>query len=199
MVTKKFSMWVHADPIVIWNVFLDSVENPQKYMSGVEESSILERFEGGKVKGRKIEGYENSADIYKTSVFERGTFNEITTGGDEVEPGVFDFFVYEGGIIRAIKVRGTVYKERILVSKKQRKIRRELIDHPACSGKITVKAVPTSAQNPMAPVDLQFLLELAPKYSNAKDMVKWKEEMTVDIREELRRLKEKAEDLEKSD
>lgn len=93
MITKTFSMWVHADPSIIWSVILDSVENPQKYMPDVEESSILERFEGGMIKGRKIEGYKNSADIYNTSVFERGTFNEFTTGGDEVEPGVFDFFV----------------------------------------------------------------------------------------------------------
>lgn len=198
MISKTFRMWVHADPFIIWSVLLDSLENPQKYMPDVEESSILEWLEGGMVKGRKIEGYENSANIYKSSVFERGTFNEIKTGGDEDAPGVFDYFVYEGGIIREIKVRGIVYKERILVSKKQREIHRELIDHPACSGKLTVKAVPISAQNPMAPVDLQFLLELEPKHSDTKEMVKREEEMTAGIREEQKRLKERAEELEMS-
>ena len=169
MISKTFRKWVHADPLIIWSVILDSVESPQKYVPDVEKSSILERFEGETIKGRKIEGYS-------------------------VE--VFDYFVYEGGIIREIKMRGTVYRERILVSKEQREIRRELIDNPACSVKIIVKTVPISTQNPMAPVDLQFFLELESKPLRAEGMTKWEEEMTADIKEEQRRLKERAEELE---
>lgn len=177
---------------------MDSLENPQKYMPNIEESNVLERLEGGMVKGRKIEGYENSAGIYKTSVFERGTFNEIKTGGDEDPPGVFDYFVYENGVVRKIKARGTMYKERILVSKKQMEIRRELIDHPTCHVNITVKAVPISTQNPMAPVNLQFFLELGSKSLNSEEKTTCEDEMTADISEEQRRLKEKAEELAKN-
>ena len=170
MITKSFRMWVHADPNIIWNVILDSVDNPQKYMPDVEESRVLERFEGGMIKERKIEGYS-------------------------VE--VFDYFEYESGIMREIKTLDAVFIERILVSKKQWEIRRELIDHLACSGSIIVKSVPMSTQNTMAPVNIQFLLELETKDFRADGVVKWGKRMTEDIMEEQRRIKEKAEELEK--
>ncbi len=192
-----FRRWVHAEPETVWNVLLDGVENPQKYMADVTESRVMERFEGGMVKKLMLEGNENAAGIYDFFVFERGTLKEIKPLGDENVTGVFDCFVFEDGIIREIKVRGTTYRERISVSRERREIRRELIDHPACGGRITVMAVPSSVQNPMAPTDLQFFLKLEAKLSRAEGMAKWEDEMTVDIREEQQRLKDKAEEFER--
>jgi hypothetical protein len=194
MITKIFRSWVRADLETVWSIILDSVENPQRYMPDVETASVLERLEGGITNELKIRGMESATGFFDFFVFERGTLKEIksTENENEYVPGVFGSFVFECSIVRKITMRSMTYREKILVSKKEREIRYELIDHPACTGKIIVKTVPLSVQNPMAPVDLQFFLEL-----EFKDGVKeGEEEMTAVIMEEQLRLKEKAEELE---
>ena len=65
------------------------------------------------------------------------------------------------------------------------------MDHPAFSGKIVIKVVPTSVQNPMAPIDLQYFVELD---------LKWKEENLISsLVDEQKRLKEISEELEKNE
>ena len=179
----------------VWNAISDSVENPQRYMPDLEGSRVLERLEGGMVKELKI-GNESAPGVFDFFVFERGVLREVKNTNTENEnenvTGVFNSFGYEREIVRKVTVRGTPYRERILVSKKEREVRRELIDHPACTGRIVVKAVPISAQNPMAPVDLQFFLKLEFK----KGMKVKEEEMVSAIEEEQQQLKERAEELE---
>lgn len=191
-----FRTWVRAELEAVWAVVLDSVENPQRYMSDVEAVRVLERLQGGITKELTIRGMEYAPGCFDFFVFERGTLKKIkSTENDNVcASGVFDSFVFESSIIREVTVRGVPYRERIRISNKERKIHRELIDHPACSGKIIVKAVPCSVQNPMAPVDLQFFLELK-SMKGAKEET---EEMTGEIKKEQQRLKEKAEELEAS-
>lgn len=194
MMAITFRTWVRAELETVWAVVLDSVENPQRYMSDVEAVRVLERLQGGITKELKIRGMESAPGCFDFFVFERGTLKEIkSTENDNVcVSGVFDSFVFEISIIREVTVRGVPYRERIRLSNKERKIHRELIDHPACSGKIIVKAVPSSVQNPMAPVDLQFFLEL----ESMKGTKEEQEEMAAEIRKEQQRLKEKAEELE---
>ncbi len=194
MMTITFRTWVRAELETVWAVVLDSVENPQRYMSDVEAVRVLERLEGGITKELKIRGMESAPGCFDFFVFERGTLKEIkcTENDNEYVSGVFDSFVFESSIIREVTVRSVPYRERIRISNKERKIYRELIDHPTCSGKIIVEVVPISVQNPMAPVDLQFFLEL----EFMKEAKEGKEEMTAELKKEQQRLKEKAEELE---
>jgi hypothetical protein len=77
-----------------------------------------------------------------------------------------------------------------------KEISRELLDHPVYSGKIIIKAVPSSVQNPMAPVDLQFFLDLEPISGSS---IKGDEEIRIIslVKEEQRRITEESEQLEK--
>jgi hypothetical protein len=181
-------MLVRAQSDTIWSILLDSVGNPQRYMRDVEESRVLESTEGEIVREIKIKGF----------VFDRGRLKEIDTSGSEDTPGVVDCVAFERGIIREIVGRGASYKEKILVSDERKEIRHDLIDHPRYAGKIVTKVVPLSVQNPMAPSDLQFFLELESKPPPAEATAGWEEEMVAQIGEELQRLKEKAEELEKN-
>ena len=190
---KTFRTWVRAELETVWSVVLDSVENPQRYMPDVETSRVLERLNGGIVRELLIRGMESASDSFDFVVFDLGALKEIKSTGSKNEyvPGVFGSFEFECSMIREVSVLGIPYRERILISKKK-EIRRELIDHPLCTGKIIAKVVPISVQNPMAPVDLQFFLELEFK----KGVKGGEKEMTATIMEEQQRLKEKAEELE---
>ena len=195
---KTLRMLIHADPEIIWSVLLDSIEAPLRYLPDVDASSVVERFEGGTAKELKI-GWENSVPGgFDYFVFDQGTLKEIKAQKNEndYEPGLMRTFVYESEIARKITVRGIPYKERILISKKYKDIRRELIDHPVFSGRITIKVVPYSAQNPMSPVDLQYFMVLVSKSADAKGIVDREKEMVSAIETELLRIKERAEELE---
>lgn len=106
----------------------------------------------------------------------------------------------EGAIFREMKIRDTLYKEKISVNSVSKEICRELLDHPIYSGRIIIKAVPCSVQNPMAPVDLQFFLELEPKFSQTdlSEKEKGENRMVTILEEEQLRLKEVSEELEKT-
>ena len=93
--------------------------------------------------------------------------------------------------LREIHVFDTCYKEKISVNSVAKEICLEIVDHPVCFGKIVIKVVPTSVQNPMAPVDLQYFLELE---LNGKG-----ENLISTLMEEQRRLKEISEELERND
>ncbi|GLI38814.1 hypothetical protein KI811_05850 [Geobacter hydrogenophilus] len=194
MRTTTFRTWVRAELDTVWAVVLDSVENPQRYMPEVEAVRVLERLEGGITKELKLRGMESASGCFDFFVFERGTLKEIksTENSTEHVSGVFDSFVFESSIIREVTVRSVPYRERIRISNRERKIHRELIDHPTCCGKIIVAAVPISVQNPMTPVDLQFFLEL----EFMKGAKEGEEGITAEIKEEQQRLKEKSEELE---
>ncbi len=77
MLSGTFRMRVDAELETLWGVLLESVENPQKYIPDVEASKVLERLGGGAVEELRI--------------------------GSEVAPGVFDFFVFNRGVLTEIK------------------------------------------------------------------------------------------------
>ena len=106
----------------------------------------------------------------------------------------------EGAIFREMKIQDILYKEKISVNSVSKEICRDLLDHPTYSGRIIIKAVPSSVQNPMAPVNLQFFLELESKLSHTDRTTKEKEENRMEsiLEEEQRRLKGMSEELEKT-
>ncbi|MSM39084.1 MAG: hypothetical protein GJT30_05630 [Geobacter sp.] len=195
---KTIRILIHVDPETIWSVLLDSIEDPRRYLPDVDASGVVERLEGGTAKELKI-GWEcpvpGGFDYF---VFDQGTLREIKArrNGNDYEPGLLRSFVFDSEIIRNIAVRGLPYKERIMISKKYKDIRRELVDHPVFSGRIIIKVAPYSAQNPMSPVDLQYFVVLVSKSADAKGIVDHEKEMVSAIETELQRIKERAEELE---
>jgi hypothetical protein len=47
---------VHAQPATVWKVLLDEVENPQRYLHGVESTEITERTAEGVVREMRWDG-----------------------------------------------------------------------------------------------------------------------------------------------
>lgn len=56
MLINTFHTLVHAQPDTVWKLLLDRVENPQKYLHGVEASQIVERSPAGIVREMRWEG-----------------------------------------------------------------------------------------------------------------------------------------------
>ncbi len=197
MLAGTFRMWVEAEPETVWGVLLDSVENPQRYLPDAEGVKILERLAGGVLEELKV-GNEVAPGVFDFFVFNRGVLTEIKPheSYDATVRGVFGTFAFESAVLREVTVRGSTYREKILISRENREIRRELIGHPASEGRIVIRAAPLSAQNPMAPVDLQFVPYLSPTACRAEESALWLEEMLVAIREEQCRLKAAAEERE---
>lgn len=196
---KTLRMLIHAEPETIWSILLDSIDAPQRYMPDVSASSVVERLGGGTAKELMI-GWENLVPGgFDYFVFDHGYLKEIKVqkNKNDYEPGLLKSFVYENEIIREITVRGIRYREKFLVSSKYKDIRRELVDHPVFSGQTTIKVAPFSAQNPMAPVDLQLLMVLVSKSADAKGIIPFEKEMVSAIEAEMRRIKERAEELER--
>lgn len=139
-------------------------------MPDVVASSVVERLEGGTSRELKIDWENSVPGGFGYFVFDQGSLKEIKAEGNETdyEPGLFISFVYESEIVRKITVRGISCRERFLVSKKYKDIRRELVDHPVFSGRITIKVAPYSIQNLMAPVELQFFCGVGIKISRCQ-------------------------------
>src|SRR6185369_6198410 len=98
--------------------------------------------------------------------------------------------------LRQVKIRNTIFKEKLTIDSVHGEIRHELLDHPAYSGTITIKVVPTSVQNPMAPVELQFFLDLVPRFPQVLRTEEELEIMYV-VGAQQQRIKQAAEELEK--
>jgi hypothetical protein len=198
MLTGMFRKWVHADPGVVWGIMLDSVENPQRYVANVDACRVLERHGGGVIKELRV-GYETAPGVFDFFVFDRWRLREVKSTDTTAEPvyDVFRLFTFESTVVREVTVQGVRYREKILISREEREIRRELMDHPTSEGKMAIRVVPISVQNPMAPVNLQFQSTLAPRVSRAGECAQWHEETLLAIREEQRCLKVAAEERER--
>lgn len=53
-----FSTPVHARLETVWNILLDKAEHPDRFIPGVEQVSISDRFEGGFIRQMKTQGME---------------------------------------------------------------------------------------------------------------------------------------------
>jgi hypothetical protein len=99
-------------------------------------------------------------------------------------------------VIREIKVQNMVIRERISLDK-EKTIHSELLEHPQYEGTIVTRLVPTSTQNPMAPVYLETNFKLEHKSVPMGGAVITDKEMTSALNDEMELIKKKAEELEK--
>ncbi|HJV65013.1 MAG TPA: AtaL-like protein [Geomonas sp.] len=56
MIVKTIQVLVHAEHETLWNVLMDRLENPGRYLPGVSEVRILERSEGELLREMKLHG-----------------------------------------------------------------------------------------------------------------------------------------------
>lgn len=101
-------------------------------------------------------------------------------------------------VIREMEVRNMVIRERISWANHEKTIQSELLEHPQYEGTIVTRLVPTSTQNPMAPVYLETDLKLEHKSAPLGGAVLTDKEMTTALNDEMELIKRKAEELESS-
>ncbi|HEY3307195.1 MAG TPA: AtaL-like protein [Desulfuromonadaceae bacterium] len=100
------------------------------------------------------------------------------------------------GVIREMTVDDTVIRERITIELGDYAINSELLEHPLYTGTTFTRIVPTSVQNPMAPVHLEIGLRLELKEKHREGLVEPEEDMEMAIKQELQAIKQQAEELE---
>lgn len=100
-------------------------------------------------------------------------------------------------VIREMKVQDRIIRERISFDVGEKAIHSELLEHPQYEGTIITRLVPTSTQNPMAPVHLESDFKLEHKSGPLEGTVKTDKEMTTALSDEMELIKKKAEELEK--
>lgn len=145
MVVTTLRVLIHAQLETVWNVLLDSMENPQAYQPRVKDLKIIEK----------------SAD----------------------------------GLIREMKIDSTIIRERLIPDRKNNSLYNEVLEHPVYTGDITVRLVPTSVQNPMSPLTLEYHLKLEVKPDHQGGSVRPEDLLSETFNEELARIKERAEKL----
>jgi hypothetical protein len=97
--------------------------------------------------------------------------------------------------IRQMKLHGEIVKERITVSPYDGEMRHELLEHPQFTGVIVTKIVRTARQSPVAPLHLEYDLELQRKSFLTEGIVRGEAEIVADIETEMQRLKSRAEEM----
>lgn len=100
---------------------------------------------------------------------------------------------HENHLIREVKTRGMVLRERVAIDRNAFEIRYTLMDHPLFSGTVTHRAVPRSRQSPVSPVELTMVVDWVPKNEEAEQTIR--QNMPSEIQQEVLSLKEEAEAL----
>jgi len=100
-------------------------------------------------------------------------------------------------VIRELNVSNMTIRERISLDDNEKSIHSEFLEHPQYEGTIVTRLVPTSTQNPMAPVYLETDFKLEHKAVPMGRAVTTDKEMTTALNDEMELIKEKAEELEK--
>ncbi len=103
----------------------------------------------------------------------------------------------DAGIVRELKWEGKTIRERIVPEKDQNRITTELLEHPFYGGTMVTRLVPSSVQNPMAPLYLETEVKLERKSFHLEGIVRTEDEMVADLEKELQAVKQKAEGLER--
>lgn len=100
-------------------------------------------------------------------------------------------------VVREMKLQDMVIRERITLNDGEKEIHSELLEHPQFEGTIVTRLVPSSTQNPMAPVYVETVFELEHKPVSMGGAAITDKEMTNAINDEMELIKKRAEELEK--
>lgn len=118
---------------------------------------------------------------------------------ERYSPGVTETRIVEqqnDTVLREMKLHGELVKERITVKPYDSELRHDLLEHPQFTGFIVTKIVRTARQSPVAPLYLEYDLELQRRSFKTEGIVKGEEDIVSDIETEMQRLKSRAEEIE---
>ena len=110
--------------------------------------------------------------------------------------GVTDAYLLEETgiqILREMRLDGEVVRELVAIKTDEAELLHEILVHPYFTGVITNRIVPTSRQSPVAPLMLEFGLQLQRKSFHT--IIKGEEEIVANLEAEMHRLKSRAEEL----
>lgn len=145
MLIRTLQVLVHSEHKTLWNMLMDRLHHPQRYMLGVTQARITEQ----------------SQDVL---------ISEMTLHGETV-------------------------KERILVRPYDGELRHELLEHPQFNGFIVRKIVRTARQSPVAPLFLEYDLDLLQKSWKVQGVLRGEEEILTDLETEMLKIKSRAEEI----
>ena len=145
MLIRTLQVLVHSEQKTLWNMLIDRLQHPERYMLGVSEARITEQGE----------------DEF---------LSEMTLHGEPV-------------------------KERVLVRPYDGELRHELLEHPQFTGFIARKIVKTARQSPVAPLYLEYVLELHRKSLKVHGVVRGEEEIINDLETEMQKIRSRAEEI----
>lgn len=101
----------------------------------------------------------------------------------------------EGEVLREMKLHGELVKERILIRPYDSEVRHELLEHPQFTGFIATKIIKTAVQSPVAPLYLEYDLNLETKSFKVEGAIKGEDEIITDLKSEMNKLKSRAEEI----
>lgn len=96
--------------------------------------------------------------------------------------------------ISEMTLHGERVKERVLVRPYDGELRHELLEHPQFTGFIVRKIVKSARQSPVAPLYLEYDLELLRKSLKVQGVVRGEGEVITDLETEMQKVKAKAEE-----
>lgn len=92
--------------------------------------------------------------------------------------------------------KGSTVRDKVMIEKNDLRIIQQLLEHPIYEGRIITRVVPTSVQNPMAPVVLQVETELERPSFKVDHTIQTDAEFGADVENLLNQMKKQAEERE---
>lgn len=112
-------------------------------------------------------------------------------------PGVTDARLTEEGpdlFLSEMTLHGETVKERVLVRPHEGELRHELLEHPQFTGVIVRKILKSARQSPVAPLYLEYELDLLRKSLKVHGVVRGEEEIITDLENEMQKVRSRAEE-----
>ncbi|WP_085815323.1 DUF1857 family protein [Geoanaerobacter pelophilus] len=145
MLVRTLQVVVHSEHQTLWNMLMDRLQHPDRYLVGITEARVT----------------EESEDV----------------------------------LISQMLLHGEPVKERVLVRPYDGELRHELLEHPQFTGFIVKKILKTARQSPVAPLYLEYDLDLLRKSLKVHGVVRGEEEILTDLGAEMQKIRTRAEEM----
>lgn len=112
--------------------------------------------------------------------------------------GIADVRLSEDGpdtFISEMTVHGDPMRERVILRPYDGEMRHELLEHPQFTGFIVRKILRSARQSPVAPLYLEYDLDLLRKSLKVHGLVREEEEIITDLETEMQKIRLRAEEL----
>ncbi|WP_129128445.1 hypothetical protein [Geomonas oryzae] len=97
--------------------------------------------------------------------------------------------------ISEMTVHGDPVRERVILRPYDGEMRHELLEHPQFTGFIVRKILKSARQSPVAPLYLEYDLDLLRKSLQVHGLVREEEEIITDLETEMQKIRSRAEEL----